>query len=87
MDRQVDRLTRIVEDVLEISRLNRGLMVLDPGHLDLRQLGRQAVEGRLADAERGRIDPDRRHAGRSGLGSGGQPDGSGASWMCCWATP
>ncbi len=51
VDRQVDRLARIVEDVLEISRLNRGLMVLDPGHLDLRQVGRQAVESRLADAD------------------------------------
>lgn len=52
MDRQVDRLTRIVEDVLEISRLARGLIALEPQHVDLRQVGRQAVEARRADGER-----------------------------------
>jgi PAS domain S-box-containing protein len=52
MDRQVDRLTRIVEDVLEISRLSRGLIAPDPQHLDMHQVGHEAVERRRAEAER-----------------------------------
>ncbi len=52
MNRQVDRLTRIVEEVLEVSRLNRGMTVLDRQNLDLRQLGREAVEGRRPEADR-----------------------------------
>ena len=52
MDRQVDRLARIVDDVLEVSRLSRGLIVLEPQHVDLRQVGRQALEARRPEADR-----------------------------------
>jgi PAS domain S-box-containing protein len=52
MDRQVERLTRLVEDVLEISRLSRGLIALEPQHVDLRQVGRQAAEAGRVHAER-----------------------------------
>jgi PAS domain S-box-containing protein len=51
MDRQVDRLARIVDDVLEISRLARGLIVLERQHVDLRQVARQAVEARRTDSD------------------------------------
>src|SRR5262249_20114560 len=56
MDRQVDRLARIVDDVLEISRLARGRIALDSQHVDLRQVGRQAVESRRADGDRTGVD-------------------------------
>jgi CheY-like chemotaxis protein len=52
MDRQVDRLMRIIDDVQEISRLARGMIALEPQHLDLRQLAHQAIEGRRAEAGR-----------------------------------
>jgi CheY-like chemotaxis protein len=52
MDRQVDRLMRIIDDVQEISRLARGMIALEPKHLDLRQLAHQAIEGRRAEADR-----------------------------------
>ncbi|MHB1561758.1 MAG: hybrid sensor histidine kinase/response regulator [Isosphaeraceae bacterium] len=52
MDRQVDRLARIVEDVLEISRLARGMVNLEPDRLDLGQLAAQAVDARRGDAAR-----------------------------------
>ena len=52
MDRQVERLTRLVEDVLEISRISRGLIAIESQMVDLRQVGRQAVEARSGDAER-----------------------------------
>ncbi len=52
MDRQVDRLARIVEDVLEVSRLSRGLVDLEPDHLDLGRLATQAVDARRGDAAR-----------------------------------
>jgi PAS domain S-box-containing protein len=52
MDRQVGRLARIVDDVLEISRLARGLIALEPQQVDLRQVGRQAIEARRADGDR-----------------------------------
>jgi CheY-like chemotaxis protein len=52
MDRQVDRLMRIIDDAQEISRLARGLIALELKHLDLRQLAHQAIEGRRAEADR-----------------------------------
>ncbi len=52
MDRQVDRLTRIVEDVLEISRLSRGLVDLELDRMDLGRLATQAVDVRRGDAAR-----------------------------------
>lgn len=52
MDRQVDRLARIVEDVLEISRLSRGLVDLEPDCVDLGRLAAQAVDARRGDAAR-----------------------------------
>jgi PAS domain S-box-containing protein len=56
MDRQVDRLTRVVDDALEISRLARGLISLEPQYVDLRQVARQAVEARRADGERAGVN-------------------------------
>jgi CheY-like chemotaxis protein len=53
MERQVDRLTRIIEDVLEVSRLARGSIALEPQYVDLRQVARQAIERRRAEADRG----------------------------------
>ena len=48
----MNRLTRIVDDVLEVSRLARGLVALEPEPIDLCRLGRLAVEARCADAAR-----------------------------------
>ena len=52
MDRQVDRLARLVEDVLEISRMARGMVELEGQNVDLRHVGRQAVDARRAEADR-----------------------------------
>ena len=80
MDRQVDRLTRIVNDVLEVSRLARGLVALEPEPMDLCRLGRLAVEARCADAARAGLTLAAVAAPRAGLRAGGRgaaPSGRG----------
>ncbi len=87
MDRQVDRLTRIVDDVLEVSRLARGLIALEPEPLDLCDLGRRAVEGRCADAARIGLKLALVHASRAGLRAGGRRANPSGSPTACWTTP
>ncbi|HTI38461.1 MAG TPA: ATP-binding protein [Vicinamibacterales bacterium] len=55
--RQVRHLARIVDDLLEVSRLTRGQLQLHPNAIDLRSVVEQAaqVSARLADAPEGRI--------------------------------
>jgi PAS domain S-box-containing protein len=52
MERQINNLTRIVDDLLEVSRLTRGRIELRVERLDLARLVRDAVEDRRADFER-----------------------------------
>jgi PAS domain S-box-containing protein len=44
MDRQVRHLTRVVEDLLDVSRLTRGQLRLQPRRLDVAQLARDTAE-------------------------------------------
>ena len=55
--RQVRHLARIVDDLLEVSRLTRGQLHLQPGAIDLRRIVEQAtqVAARLADSVDGRF--------------------------------
>lgn len=70
----VDRLTRLVDDLLDVSRLRSGTLEIRPVEVDLVALGRQVVDGwasgttpvniRLETALEtlpGRWDPDRIH--------------------------
>jgi CheY-like chemotaxis protein len=52
MERQVKNLTRIVDDLLEVSRLTRGRIELRVERLDLGRLAREAVEDRRAACDR-----------------------------------
>jgi len=52
MDRQVGHLTRIIEDLLDVSRLIRGRVELRPERLDLGRLARTAVEDQEAAFDR-----------------------------------
>jgi signal transduction histidine kinase len=46
MDRQIHALTRLVDDLLDLSRIGRGKIVLHPERLDLARLVRETVEDR-----------------------------------------
>lgn len=48
-DRQVDRLTRLVNDLLDLSRLGRGRISLDREDVDLSELAREVAERYRAD--------------------------------------
>jgi PAS domain S-box-containing protein len=52
MERQIRNLTRIVDDLLEVSRLTRGRVDLQVERLDLGRLAREAVEDRRAVFDR-----------------------------------
>jgi PAS domain S-box-containing protein len=51
MDRQVRHLTRLIDDLLDMSRLTRGLVRLQRERLDLGQMVRTAVDDRRQVAE------------------------------------
>jgi signal transduction histidine kinase len=51
LGRQVTHLTRIVDDLLDVSRITSGKLSLDRERLDLTQLVRQAVEDRRGTLE------------------------------------
>ncbi len=55
MERQIRNLTRIVDDLLEVSRLTRGHIDLQTERLDLGRLAREAVDDRRADFERAHV--------------------------------
>jgi CheY-like chemotaxis protein len=44
MERQVDHMVRLVDDLLEASRLSRGMITLHPERIDLRDAVRSAIE-------------------------------------------
>jgi CheY-like chemotaxis protein len=44
MERQVDHMVRLVDDLLEASRLSRGMITLHPERIDLRTAVRSAIE-------------------------------------------
>jgi len=52
MGDQVNRLERLVEDLLDVSRLDRGSLEMQPEMLDLNQLLRESVESQRLRAER-----------------------------------
>ncbi len=60
MDRQVVQMTRLVEDLLDVSRIAQGKLVLRKGPLDLRPILEQAVQmnAPLAEARKHRLSVD-----------------------------
>ncbi len=53
LERQVSHLTRLVNDLLDVSRITRGKVALQPERTDLRRLARAALEDRRAALEAG----------------------------------
>jgi len=53
MSRQVDHMVRLVDDLLEASRLSRGMITLDCQPLDLRDALQRAIEQSTPQIERG----------------------------------
>jgi two-component system CheB/CheR fusion protein len=49
MDRQLQKVVRLVDDLLDVSRITRGVIVLKKDRVDLIQLVNQTVEGVLHD--------------------------------------
>lgn len=47
MGRQVDHLVRLVDDLLDVSRISRGVITLRPERVELRALARDTAEGFL----------------------------------------
>ena len=60
MDRQVGHLARIIEDLLDVSRLLRGRVELRPERLDLGRLARTVVDDQRPGLRRGRASPSTR---------------------------
>ena len=60
MDRQVQQMTRLVEDLLDVSRIAQGKLVLRKGPLDLRSILEQAVQmsAPLLEARNHRLSVD-----------------------------
>ena len=53
LERQVTHLTRLVDDLLEVSRISTGRIRLQPDYIDLRRIAERAVEAvRLLSAQR-----------------------------------
>jgi signal transduction histidine kinase/CheY-like chemotaxis protein len=55
LERQVGHLARMIEDLLDVSRLTRGKVVLKRERVDLTRLVREAAEDHRAALERGRL--------------------------------
>ncbi|MDH3445562.1 MAG: PAS domain S-box protein, partial [Deltaproteobacteria bacterium] len=56
IDRQIRHLIRLVDDLLDVSRITRGKLELRKERLDLRQAVKSAVETNLALVESSRLD-------------------------------
>ena len=52
LDRQVQHLTRLVDDLLDVARISQGKILLRKGRIDLAALVREAVEDHRGAAER-----------------------------------
>jgi signal transduction histidine kinase/ActR/RegA family two-component response regulator len=55
LERQVGRLARMIEDLLDVSRLTRGKVVLKRERVDLTRLARLAAEDHRAALQRGQL--------------------------------
>jgi len=53
--RQVGHMTRLIEELLDITRISRGKVRLHPGRLDLNEVARRALEDHLSLFEEGGI--------------------------------
>jgi signal transduction histidine kinase/ActR/RegA family two-component response regulator len=65
ISRQVTHMTGLIDDLLDLSRVSRGLVTLDAARLDARQIVENAVEQvrPLIDARRHRLTVQTPHAG------------------------
>ena len=52
IDRQIHHITRLVDDLLDMTRIENGKMRLDLGAVDLRDIGRNTLESRRPEVER-----------------------------------
>lgn len=55
MERQLEHLVRLVDDLLEASRLSQGKIKLERGHHDLREILRESVEQAQLDHDHRRV--------------------------------
>lgn len=55
IERQLHHMTRLIDDLLDISRISSGKVLLRSEHLDLVDLVRGAIEDERSDAEAGRL--------------------------------
>lgn len=55
IERQLHHMTRLIDDLLDISRISSGKVLLRREHLDLVDLVRTAIEDERSDAEAGRL--------------------------------
>ena len=51
--KQIDRLCRLIDDMLEVSRINRGQLALSPEHFDLKELLEEVVAAFSDELKRG----------------------------------
>ena len=84
MDRQVGHMTRLVDDLLDVSRVTRGKVSLRTGRLDLARLTRVAVEDHGPAFEKAGVGLALGRARRPRLGRG-RPDPAhpGGRGTCC----
>ena len=72
---ELDRFESLLADLLEISRYDAHVAVLEPDPIDLRGLVRSSVDAVAAVARPGRRPGPRRHPGRAGRRGRRQPQG------------
>jgi PAS domain S-box-containing protein len=65
IDRQTAHMARLVDDLLDVSRISRGKILLRPERLDLTELVRETVEDHRADLTAGGLTLDLSLPGRS----------------------
>ena len=63
MQRQINHLVRLVDDLLEVSRITRGLIELQREPLDLASIVRAAIDTSRPAVDAARTRVDRRCAG------------------------
>ena len=86
IEADADRVTRLISELLDISRIDAGRLEVPPQPVDLAAAARRHVERMVAsghDDERVRRARRRRTCPRSGP----TRTGSTRSWPTCWKTP
>ncbi len=56
IDRQVGQMTRLIDDLLDVTRITRGQFLLQPEHLDLNELVQRTVEDHSSMFARSKVE-------------------------------